>query len=935
MAPLKLRPDGILDPLGRYPNPLNGKPYSELYKSQAYKMVKGQNTGWSKYRTYQDRNEIFYKLHNFQVMLLVAPTGVGKTVIVPKLMAHYFQYKTPIIITTPRQKTTKSAAEYSAFLLDVPINKLHPETKEVVVPDTGNRQVGYKYKDSNINGEPTYNDDTKLLYSTDGSIMVMMTKTDPDLEKYGGIIIDEAHERSMNIDILLGLVSQLCRRRPDFKVIIMSATVSSQVFINYFKTIKMEDRFTIYEPQGVPGNFENIPKHLEYDTDKSKAVETMTTELDKLLKDITTMDKLMGPDNVNIKGQRFYLYGRDIIAFVASSTDCKSVKKTLDNNWKKGAYKYRPYVIVFTKDTKGNEAAIATKENGLNLILEDKASYSLKVIIATPVAESSITFEDPLAYVFDSGLAYFSRYDAKNFGLKGYKGWVTQANIKQRCGRTGRTNDGICMRLYSKKQWNTVIEEFPDPNIMHEDLSDGLLNLCLLPKIGNVEKCLKFLGQMIEPVMNYKDGIKVGLRNILDHDCVDIRGNTTPLGELCASFGVYSYHTVRMIAIGYYCGCLAESIYMAGILENVRGFTDLFKPDLINSMRVDKKMEKKLNDIMAYFAHPMGDHLSLLNLYSKWLKVPPYQKPFWEENYGINDNKMAFISTTIKNITEAVFSNLGLIRKLNLLKVYQSGKGVEDTETILEGGFDSPDRNTLLEAINTEADFSKFGAKFGCEGALNNHISMLKDIHKNRGNSKYAKTYSVLLGGGNFQPELMEIIETIYTGYQDIKNNSIKKNITGGGKEQNDKKRRNKAKAKEIKEANIKAEKKRIKKLKKLIEKPEILMRGLFADTKETPVDLGDVQSLDLSEKLMLCIYFGYCNQIGVFANLPNSNKYLIKYSPLKGGIKDSVLLKIFKEIPNFVVYHQFGIDEMEKDNKLSIVSRLPMSLINRFMNAK
>ena len=112
-------------------------------------------------------------------------------------------------------------------------------------------------------------------------------------------------------------------------------------------------------------------------------------------------------------------------------------------------------------------------------------------------------------------------------------------------------------------------------------------------------------------------------------------------------------------------------------------------------------------------------------------------------------------------------------------------------------------------------------------------------------------------------------------------------------------------------------------------------MRGLFADTKETPVDLGDVQSLELSEKLMLCIYFGYCNQIGVFANLPNSNKYLIKYSPLKGGIKDSVLLKIFKEIPNFVVYHQFGIDEMEKDNKLSIVSRLPMSLINRFMNAK
>ncbi len=112
-------------------------------------------------------------------------------------------------------------------------------------------------------------------------------------------------------------------------------------------------------------------------------------------------------------------------------------------------------------------------------------------------------------------------------------------------------------------------------------------------------------------------------------------------------------------------------------------------------------------------------------------------------------------------------------------------------------------------------------------------------------------------------------------------------------------------------------------------------MRGLFADTRVTPVDLGDVQSLSLTEKLMICIYFGYCNQIGVFANLPNSNKYIMKYSPLKGGIKDSTLFKLFKETPNFVVYHEFGIDEMEKDNKLSIVSRLPMSLINRFMNAK
>jgi pre-mRNA-splicing factor ATP-dependent RNA helicase DHX15/PRP43 len=893
MAPLKLRPDGVLDPLGRYPNPLNGKPYSELYKKNAYNIVKGVNTGWTKYRTYADRNLIFYKMHNYQIVLLIAPTGVGKTVIVPKLMAHYFQYKTPIIITTPRQKTTLEAAGYSAFLLDVPLDI---RVNGVLVnEDSGNRQVGYKFKDSNINGAPSYNDDTKLLYSTDGSIMTMMTKSDPDLLKYGGIIIDEAHERSMNIDILLGLVIQLCKRRPNFKVIIMSATVNSVVFLNYFKTLKMTDRFTVYEPLGVPGNFTTTPYHLSNNVNKTKSVDVLIMELDKLLKDNTIMDKLQGPDNVDIKGNRFFLYGRDIIAFVASSSDSKKVKQFIDDTSKKGGYKYRPYALVFTKDTKGVDAAIATKANGLSLILEDADSYKLKIIIATPVAESSITFEDPLAYVFDTGLAYFNRYDASNFGYKGYKDWVSQANIMQRCGRTGRQNNGICIRLYSKEQWDNTIKQYPDPNIMHEDLSDGLLNLCLLPQIGNVENCLKFLGQMIEPVMNYKYGIKVGLRNILDHDCVNNKGYTTSLGLLCASYGgVYSYHIVRMIAIGYYCGCLAESLFLAGILDNVRSFTDLFKQELINDMKTDKKVENQMNNIMRFFAHPMGDHLSLLNVYNKWLQVPPYQKPYWEENYGIDGNKLSHISIAIKNITETTLSNLGLIRKLNLLKVYQGGRGLESDSL----GNYAPD---LLEGINTQADFTEYTFKPGCKNTHLDRIKTIQDIHKNRGNSTYAKGFTSLIGGKYKQDNP-----------QNKKNDSNQK-----------------------KSSNAITQKRELKKLKKLIEKPELLMRGLFTDINDKPVDLGDVQSLQLSEKLMICIYFGYCNQIGVYSNIPNSSKYIIKYSPLYGNIKSSVLHTLFNDKPNFIVYHLFNIDETEKDNKLSIVSRLPMNLITRFMNAK
>ena len=186
---------------------------------------------------------------------------------------------------------------------------------------------------------------------------------------------------------------------------------------------------------------------------------------------------------------------------------------------------------------------------------------------------------------------------------------------------------------------------------------------------------------------------------------------------------------------------------------------------------------------MAYFAHPMGDHLSLLNLYSKWLAVPAFQKPYWEENYGINGSKMSFISTTIKNITEAVFSNLGLIRKLNLLKVYQSGKGLDHN---LEGGFTNIDRNTMFDAINTEADFTQYGAKPGCETEFNNHIKMIKDIHFKRGSSQYAKKYSTLVGGDGLHPDLMTIVGTIYGSYIDMKKSKHDNTgLSGGGKKDN------------------------------------------------------------------------------------------------------------------------------------------------------
>ena len=117
----KLRPDGILDPKGVYLNPFNQQPYTKCYYNQS--------KNWSTYPTWTDHEKIFNMIHNNSVLLLIAATGAGKTVIIPKLLLHYFGYKEKIICTTPRQQTTSSAAEYSAFCMDVPMFYLDKECK--------------------------------------------------------------------------------------------------------------------------------------------------------------------------------------------------------------------------------------------------------------------------------------------------------------------------------------------------------------------------------------------------------------------------------------------------------------------------------------------------------------------------------------------------------------------------------------------------------------------------------------------------------------------------------------------------------------------------------------------------------------------------------------------------------------------------------------
>ena len=176
------------------------------------------------------RNEAIQSIYDNQIVLVISGTGSGKTVLTPKVALHAMNYQGKILITNPKSLPSKENAEFAAKTLDVPLGQ----------------QVGYKYRGS---PEGSSSKNTNLLYCTDGSVLARL-KTDPYLKDYDALIIDEAHERNIRIDLLLLETKELIQRRPDFKLIIMSATINAQIFIDYFP--KKEYKFGLIDAGGKP-----------------------------------------------------------------------------------------------------------------------------------------------------------------------------------------------------------------------------------------------------------------------------------------------------------------------------------------------------------------------------------------------------------------------------------------------------------------------------------------------------------------------------------------------------------------------------------------------------------------------------------------------------------------------------------------------------------
>jgi ATP-dependent helicase HrpA len=408
------------------------------------------------------KDEISAAIMKNQVVIVCGETGSGKTTQLPKICLELGRGVSGLIgHTQPRRIAARSVASRIAQELNSPLGEV----------------VGYKVRFNDKLSESSY---VKLM--TDG-ILLAETQGDKFLNAYDTIIIDEAHERSLNIDFLLGYLKQLLPKRPDLKIIVTSATIDADRFSKHFngapvievsgRTYPVEIR---YRPLGAAGfraremaEAENAQFDLEDETifgiaRKAKTEARWLEEDDE--EEAIEEAILDAADDLLRQGDG------DILVFLPGEREIRDVTEHLRKYQGRSAkLKHIEVLPLFARLSIEDQQKIF------------KSHSSRRIVLATNVAETSLTVPG-IKYVIDAGLARVNRYStrAKVEQLQIEK--ISQAAAKQRAGRCGRVSNGICVRLYSEQDFNGR-PEFTEPEILRSSLAAVILRMAAL-RLGDV-----------------------------------------------------------------------------------------------------------------------------------------------------------------------------------------------------------------------------------------------------------------------------------------------------------------------------------------------------------------------------------------------------------------------------------------------------------------
>ncbi|MFE4061045.1 ATP-dependent RNA helicase HrpA [Streptomyces sp. NPDC059096] len=508
----------------------------------------------------QKKDTILEAIRDHQVVIVAGETGSGKTTQIPKICLELGRGVRGMIgHTQPRRIAARTVAERVAEELDTPLGGA----------------VGWKVRFTDqVDQDATF---VKLM--TDG-ILLAEIQTDRELLAYDTLIIDEAHERSLNIDFLLGYLAQLLPRRPDLKVVITSATIDPERFSRHF------GRFASVDVDGGEGGAERGAPIVEV-SGRTYPVEVRYRPL--LEDDSSERDR----DQITAIADAVEELQReepgDILVFLSGEREIRDTAEALQ----KLPHRDTEVLPLYARLSHAEQNRVFQRHSGR------------RIVLATNVAETSLTVPG-IKYVIDPGNARISRYSHRTKVQRLPIEKISQASANQRKGRCGRTSDGVCIRLYSEEDFDAR-PEFTDAEILRTNLASVILQMTAAG-LGDIEKF-----PFIDPPdhRNIRDGVQL-LQELGAFDMGE-KGpakRLTPLGRKLSQLPV-DPRLARMVIEADRNGCVREVMVIAAALS------------IQDPRERPSEKQAQADQQHARFKDETSDFLAFLNL---WRYVREQQK---------------------------------------------------------------------------------------------------------------------------------------------------------------------------------------------------------------------------------------------------------------------------------------------------------------------
>jgi RNA helicase HrpA len=530
---------------------------------------------------YKHKDLILQALESSQAVVVESPTGSGKTTQLPVILLDAGYGKNGVIgVTQPRRIAAVSVSEFIARQMGTSIPGL----------------VGYKMRFEDRTAR-----DTRIKIMTDG-ILLQEMKLDPWLSKYSCLVVDEAHERSLNIDFILGLLKRVLEARRDFKVIISSATINAGVFSEYFgecPVVKI-DSVTypvtlIYDPPAIGAGTGGSPGGGR---DASEAM---------LAKAAAITERIISEKNEG--DMLIFLPGEKMIK------DCVNLLAT------GSAGPYLHIVPLYGRLGKEEQERV----------FEQAPAGKTKAVISTNIAETSVTI-DGITAVIDSGLSKLNYYNPRTFTSSLVEAPISKASANQRKGRAGRTREGVCYRLYARKDFeNRVL--FTTEEIYRTDLSEVVLRMADL----GVTAFEEF--DFISPPN--REGLIAAIETLNLLDALESDRTLSRTGKLMTKFPLAPRQSRIIVeAILKYPEVLRETLIAAAFLSTQSPY--LLPPG----------EETDARQAHHGFRDPGGDFVSYLKLFRSYSESTNKQR-FCEKNY-LDERAMAEIANVTEQLGQIV-----------------------------------------------------------------------------------------------------------------------------------------------------------------------------------------------------------------------------------------------------------------------------------------